>query len=175
MQEIWRNIPGYDGLYSVSNFGRVMSQERTDRIGRNKKRKILIPCKSQNGYLKVSLYKNGKVKYKSIHRLVAEAFLENEQNLPCINHIDENKENNVVSNLEWCDYYYNNNYGTGHLRSAVTKGCKTILLNIEGSVELEFYSMAEASRKTGTPISSIKLSMDSKRPVAGKMWIKGME
>lgn len=175
MQEIWVEIPNYSGIYSVSNQGRVMSHERVDELGRKKKERILKPSKSKNGYLKVSLHKNGKVEFKSIHRLVAESFLDNDRNLPCVNHKDENKENNAVLNLEWCDYSYNNNYGTGHLRTAKTKGHKTFLLGENSVVLMEFYSMAEASRKTETPISSIKLSIDKKRPVAGKMWLKETE
>ena len=104
----WRDIEGYEGLYQVSNEGRV----------KNSKGKILKGEKSCWGYLRVGLWKDGKQAHKQIHRLVAEAFIPNPQNLPQVNHKDENKQNNSVDNLEWCDRKYNINYGTGVQRSA---------------------------------------------------------
>ena len=83
-----------NGLYEVSNYGNVKSMFRY--------KKLLTPTKNKSGYLKVSLYKDKKIKVFSVHRLVAEAFLKNNNNLPEVNHIDGNKENNNVSNLEWC-------------------------------------------------------------------------
>ena len=103
--EEWRDIKGYEGLYQISNKGGVKSLH-------NKKEKILKPFKSNNNYLSINLYKNNKLKTYLIHRLVAEAFLPNPDNLPVVNHKDENKLNNNVENLEWCTYYYNNKYGT---------------------------------------------------------------
>ena len=105
--EIYKDIEGYEGLYQVSNLGNVKS------LGNDKKRKekILKPNKNNRGYLYVGLYKDGKVKHY-IHRLVAQAFLQNPNNLPEINHKDEDKTNNHVTNLEWCDRKYNINYGT---------------------------------------------------------------
>ena len=107
--EEFRDIPGYEGLYEVSNLGRVRSLE-TERI--------LKPSKNTWGYLFVSLYKNGIKKAVRIHRLVALAFIPNPDNLPCINHKDEDKTNNTVDNLEWCDDKYNANYGTRNERIA---------------------------------------------------------
>ena len=98
MIEEWRDVPGYEGLYEVSNFGRVR------RNG-----KILKPSKDKDGYLQVSLSKNG-IKTTTIHRLVARAFIPNPQNLPQVNHKDEDKTNNTVDNLEWCTREYNMNY-----------------------------------------------------------------
>ena len=117
-KEIWRAIKGYEGLYEVSNMGRIKSVERTARCGlnggcyRTVSEKILKADISSNGYLLIGLSKGGKVNRYSIHRLVAEAFIPNIDNLPCINHIDENKENNCVENLEWVTYKENNNHGT---------------------------------------------------------------
>ena len=119
--EIWKDIKGYEGLYQVSNMGRIKS------LGNNKtrKEKILSLKPSNNGYIKVYLCKNGKQKPFSVHRLVAQAFLPNPDNLPEVNHIDENKENNHVKNLEWCDRKYNMTYGTRNERaSASRKGKK---------------------------------------------------
>lgn len=107
-KEIWKNIEGYEGLYQVSNFGRV------NRLGNNKRKKdkMLKPNKTRDGYSRVSLYKNDIVKKYLVHRLVALAFILNPNNLPCVNHKDECKMNNEVNNLEWCTIEYNSNYGT---------------------------------------------------------------
>ena len=104
-KEEFRDIPGYEGLYEVSNLGRVR------RNGR-----ILKPLKHRDGYLKIDLNKQGIRKGVYIHRLVGLAFIPNPDNLPCINHKDEDKTNNTVKNLEWCTREYNNNYGTRNER-----------------------------------------------------------
>lgn len=106
--EIWKDIEGYEGLYQVSNFGNVKSLN----YNRSGKENILKPQKNENKYLHISLCKNKKQKTFLLHRLVALAFLKNPQNFPCINHKDENKENNHVDNLEWCTHEYNLKYGT---------------------------------------------------------------
>ena len=104
-KEYWKSVVGYEGLYMVSNWGRVKSI----KFG---KERILKPVTNSSGYLLVGLYKNNIEKKYSVHRLVAEAFIPNPYNLPQVNHKDENKQNNVVSNLEWCTHEYNNTYGT---------------------------------------------------------------
>lgn len=118
MKEIWRDIKGYEGLYKVSNYGRIKSLERKDCLGRSKKEKILKLSEDKDGYLLITLHKNKKVKTFKVHRLVAETFVPNPNNYPIINHKDENKINNHVSNLEWCTVKYNNNYGTRNERSS---------------------------------------------------------
>lgn len=117
MKEVWKDIPGYEGLYQVSNLGRVKSLPRTILYKDGRSRKILAhimkPQGNGNGYLKLTLCnQNHYQKQCYIHRLVAEAFLPNPTNKPAINHKDENKANNEVSNLEWCTIAYNNSYGT---------------------------------------------------------------
>lgn len=102
--EIWKDIKGYEGLYQVSNEGNVV------RLW--KKSKKLISQETSRGYKRVHLYKNGISQHHSVHRLVATAFVENPDNLPQVNHKDENPGNNKVENLEWCDAKYNRNYGT---------------------------------------------------------------
>lgn len=115
--EEWRPIQGYEGLYEVSDWGRVKSVDRiiTRKNGRKLpfKEKILKGGKNNMGYLLVCLNKDGKETWKLVHRLVAEAFLPNPQNLPQVNHKDETPTNNHVENLEWCTAKYNTNYGTG--------------------------------------------------------------
>ena len=130
--EIWKDIEGYEGLYQVSNLGRVKSLERIDRHNHLVKERILKPKIEPNGYFRVDLCKEGKVKTLSVHRLVAQTFIPNPEGLPQINHKNENKALNVVflrddgsvdecrSNLEWCDRKYNCNYGTRNERQVQT-------------------------------------------------------
>ena len=115
MIEEWRPIEGYEGLYEVSNTGQVRSLDRYVKNNysyRLQKGKVLSPEKNKDGYLLVSLCCNGKQNLRTVHRLVAQAFIPNPNNLPQVNHKDENKSNNRVDNLEWCDQAYNNLYGT---------------------------------------------------------------
>lgn len=110
MIEIFKDIEGYEGLYQISNMGSVKSLGNGN--SNNSKEKILKPTKDKKGYLTVDLYKQGKRKIYKVHRLVAQKFIENPNNLPQVNHKDEDKTNNQVNNLEWCDCQYNINYGT---------------------------------------------------------------
>ena len=116
MIEEWRPVVGYEGLYEVSNTGRVRSLDRYVKSkGESywlRKGKMLSPAKDKNGYLKVNLSCNGKNNIIRVHRLVTEAFLPNPDNLPEVNHKDEDKTNNNVENLEWCNRKDNINYGT---------------------------------------------------------------
>lgn len=112
--EIWKDIKGYEGRYQISNEGRVKSL-----IG--SKEKILKPGLNFHGYEKVTLSKGNKVKAHLVHRLVAQAFIPNPNDYPCINHKDEMKFDNSVDNLEWCTYDYNNNYGSRKLKIAETR------------------------------------------------------
>jgi hypothetical protein len=102
LNEIWKDIVGYEGLYQVSNLGRVKSLPKYDRLGRFHNECIKASVNNGNGYLVVNLKHNGSQQMKTVHRLVAETFLINPTNLTDINHKDGNKSNNVVTNLEWC-------------------------------------------------------------------------
>lgn len=106
-KECWKDVKDYEGLYQVSTLGRVKSLPRNTTHG-----KILKSIVDKDGYLYVNLYNNGYRKKMKIHRLVAQAFIPNPQNKPEVNHIDENKQNNMVENLEWLTSKENSNYGT---------------------------------------------------------------
>lgn len=155
-KEYWKPVVGYEGLYMVSNCGRIKSLD-TYRKGKNGsirfcKGKILKPGTTKNGYLLVGLYKNGKVKFHLVHRLVAEAFLPNPDNLPEVNHKDEDKTNNNVENLEFCDRTYNANYGTGIERQKkkqlndIKKSKSVLQYDLEGNFIKEWKSTRECGR-----------------------------
>jgi len=117
--EIWKDIEGYEGLYQISNLGNVKSLPKILKNNHSKyvsKEKYLKQSIGKKGYHSVSLSNNKARKWNSIHRLVAIAFIPNLLNLPQVNHKDENKSNNSVSNLEWCTNEYNENYGTRNQR-----------------------------------------------------------
>lgn len=107
MQEIWKDIPGYEGIYQASSFGRIKSVPHMIKANINGGRRITEERfkalhKGWHGYLWVSLCKGGKAKTQSVHRVIANTFLENKNNYPDVNHKDGNKLNNNVDNLEWC-------------------------------------------------------------------------
>lgn len=103
----WKSIKGYEGLYEVSDTGRIKSLCRITIDGKHIKEKIINGGEYSNGYKFVCLRKNGENRNFLVHRLVAEAFIPNSVNLPVVNHIDGNIHNNCVNNLEWCTYSYN--------------------------------------------------------------------
>lgn len=119
MKEIWKDIPGYEGLYQVSNLGRVkrLEYKRENNLIKTMstfKEHILKPAKQTSGYMYIVLCKNNKTKGFRVHRLVAEAFISNPYNLPQVNHIDANKSNNNVNNLEWCSRSENMQHAYSH-------------------------------------------------------------
>lgn len=138
MKEVWKDIKGYEGLYQVSNLGRVKS-----------KRKILKLIDGE--YLKVGLSKNGIQKTIKVHRLVAEAFIPNYNNLPQVNHKDENKFNNKLDNLEWCSNRYNCNYGNRNkkiLKSKEHTFKKIIQKDKLGNIIKEWKNIIEIQKNT---------------------------
>ena len=163
MIEIWRTAVYdgelYEGLYQVSNLGRILSLNYRN----TGKSKLMTPFDSGDGYLKVQLWKNREYKTCSVHRLVAETFLENPDNLPEVNHIDEDKTNNFVflnedgsvdkekSNLEWKSHRDNCNHGTRNQRAAKAKtngklSKKVLQLSLSGELIREWPSTAECER-----------------------------
>ncbi|ARM65604.1 HNH endonuclease [Lactococcus phage LW4] len=153
MTEIWKDIPGYEGHYQVSNLGNVKRLERKDSLGRKLKDKLLKPRANPNGYHYALLSLNGSTHNKSVHRLVAIAFIPNHEDLPVVNHIDENKQNNNVDNLEWCNYKYNANHGTGKER--MINKVKILLGRSVTNGETVFDTIGDASRSLNIPRSSI--------------------
>ena len=121
MEEIWKPIEGYEGLYEVSSYGRIKSLERyrSNNGGIQLIKERIMKPLDYNGYKNVVLWKNGSKKKEYVHRLVAKAFLPNPDNLKEVNHRDENPSNNMVENIEWCDHQYNMIYGTARERARV--------------------------------------------------------
>lgn len=158
--EVWKDIPEYQGYYQISDRGRVKSLMRTVTVksstkypnGRSVvyKEKILNPMCDANGYLFVQLYKNDKFKSKRIHRIVAQVFLQNPNGFSQVNHKDENKENNRVDNLEWCDAKYNVNYGTGKYRK-VRNNIPVKQYDLSGNFIKQYNSATEATKDLKIP------------------------
>lgn len=140
MVEIWKDIPGYEGKYQVSNLGNVIALN----YAKSKKAKYLKQWDSR-GYKYVVLYNKIKNKYNSynIHRLVALLFLENPENLPEVNHKDENPSNNHVDNLEWCSHKYNMNYGTNRKRMGIKHWKSVNCYDLYGNFIKSYKSMTE--------------------------------
>lgn len=166
-KEYWKPVVGYEGLYEVSNFGRVKSL----KFGKER----ILKQKIRGGYYSVGLSKNGIVKTYQVHRLVAEAFIDNTDNLPQVNHKDENKLNNSVDNLEWCDAQYNCNYGTRTERLSKSqingKRSKIVIqYNLDGTFVREWPSTMECERN-GYKNTGISKCCNGKRKTAkGFIW-----
>lgn len=149
MKEIWKDIPEFEGLYQVSNLGKVKSFQGSTKYGKPKEM-ILRPCLINSGYHVVTLYSKNRTKRKfQVHRLVAEAFIQNPNNLPCVNHKDENKINNSVNNLEWCTYQYNNNYGTARIRATDTNSNSVKQSTLDGVAVAVYRSASIAASILG--------------------------
>lgn len=149
MEEEFKEIIGYEGWYWVSNLGNVKS-----------KFKRLKPCINKDGYYVVNLCKENHQKSFNLHRLVALHFIDNPDNLPQVNHKDECKTNNCVTNLEWCTQQQNHDYGTRNERTGRSQmnkqGSKVLLqYDLQGNFIKEFSSVSEASRELGKSQANI--------------------
>lgn len=158
MKEEWKSVVGYEGLYEVSDYGNIRSVDRVVDKGRYlsfRKGKPLKQHTHKKGYKEVHLCKNGEEKILKVHRLVAFAFIPNPNNLPQINHKDENTANNCVSNLEWCDGSYNINYGERNKRIAEKVGFGINQFTTEGVFVRRYSSVRQAAKETGIKYPSI--------------------
>ena len=175
-KEIWKAVDGYEDYYEVSSFGRVRSVDRMETLSNGVKRlrkwSMLKIRKNKNGYLQIQLWKSGEGKTVNIHRLVAEAFIPNPDNLSEVNHKDEDKTNNHVENLEWCDSKYNKNYGTAIQRAAekhkILFSKPVLQIDLEANqIIAEYPSAIEAGRQLKLNQGSISACCNGKRKTAG--------
>lgn len=163
-KEVWKDIKNYEGLYQVSNLGRVKSLY----FG---KETILKPSKNNKGYLFVYLFKDKIRQHCFIHRLVAETFIENSNNLPCINHKDENPLNNTLENLEWCSHLYNMTYGTIVERRSTKKKKAVNQYDKANNLIKEWKSAIDIERAIGIAQGSIiRCCRGKQRTAGGYVW-----
>ena len=146
-----KDVPGYEGLYAVTSCGKVWSYRY---------KKFMKPCIC-SGYEFVVLYKDGKHHNELVHRIVANAYIENPNNLPQVNHKDENKQNNCVNNLEWCDRKYNINYGNGKWKAASTRRKKVICVETGQT----YTSQTECANKIGTTVANLNAHLNGKTSI----------
>lgn len=148
INEIWKNIPGYEGLYQVSTSGRIKSLKRyrtTKSGGVCEVKERILSSRVCNKYYYITLHKNGVMTTYQVHTLVAKTFIPNPLNYPCVNHKDENKLNNSVENLEWCTSKYNANYGTRNEKISKSKFKKIAQCDLNGNILYIFYSIKDAA------------------------------
>ena len=177
MEEIWKSVVGYEGLYEVSNKGNVRGVKRNKlSCLKHQNGSVIIKPKPKkptitNKYYSVVLSKNGKTKNIRVHRLVAQAFLENPNNLPQINHKDENKLNNCVENLEWCSCKYNQNYGSRNTKRLHTKTRQITQYDLANNIIKTYYSLSEASRQCKLSLKAIsRCALGKSKTSGGYKW-----
>lgn len=157
--EIWRDVKGYEGLYQVSNLGQVKSISFRNNKIKKTRSKILKLTESKNGRIYVMLYKDGKRKNKTVHRLVASAFIKNPFNYAEINHIDGNPKNNNVSNLEWCDRNYNQKHAYTNGLSYMSRKNKEMSKAVIRSDGKIYESIRACARDLGVTQASVKSAL----------------
>lgn len=145
--EEWKDIIGYEGLYSISNLGRVKSIKNNI---------ILSNAINSRGYETVVLFNNGNRLTHSVHRLVSKAFLSNPNNYPCVNHKDNNRTNNFVENLEWCSYSYNNSYNNVAKNRIKWKRVSIIIYDIMNKTSIKYNSITDAAKELKIPYHIIE-------------------
>lgn len=157
MKEVWKPVVGYEDSYEVSNLGNVRSIDRLDSRGWRRKGHPCSLVKRPDNRIAVALCRGNKQRARLVHRLVAEAFIPNPENLPYINHKDFNPSNNRVENLEWCTAKYNVNYSIDNVLASIRKNiCVPVRqLDADGNEIARFASVEEASRATGAPAPHI--------------------
>ena len=177
MQEIWKDIKGYEGIYQISNLGKIKSLDRKDYANRNLKG-VMLKFGLCKGYYTVVLSKCGEQKQFRVNRLVAENFIKNLNNYSDVNHIDENKINNRVDNLEWCTRKYNNSYGTRLKRiskkSSVSLSKKVYQYDKELNLIKEWLGTREIERNTGYRCQNISACcLGQQKTCGGYIWSYG--
>ena len=169
--EEWRDVAGYEGLYQVSNQGRVKSLERKDCLGRTVKERILKSRTNRYGYMEVNLCADGKRKMLKVHRLVCQAFHDNPDNKPEVNHVNEDKTDNRACNLEWSTRRENNNHGTRNTRTAKALSKPVGQYTLDGELVKIWPSTAEVERQTGFSQGHICKAANGKfKQVYGFIW-----
>lgn len=159
MNEVWKDISGYDGLYQVSSFGRFRSLDTIlkmkNGIDRFHEGHVIQPYVANDGYLMINLTKDSVRRSYKAHRIVAEAFIANPFKRPFVNHKNENKQDNRVENLEWCTNKYNIRYGTTQKKRIEKIGWKVRQFSADGTYIQTFISMRAASRILKIPMNGI--------------------
>lgn len=157
--EIWKDIIEFEGAYKVSNLGRILDV-KTGKI-----RKL---CRDKDGYYQLGMMKNGKRVFRKVHRLVAEAFLDNPNSLPLINHKNEIKTDNRPENLEWCTQAYNNAYGSRSIGRTVLK------MDLFGNIIEKYCSLSDAANRNSKDKKTIyRWCLKMNKTKAGFVWAFG--
>lgn len=160
--ETWKDIPEYEKLYKISTKGHIYSYKHDIIVSQRKNNK---------GYMRVDLHKDGKYKSYLVHRLVALTFIPNPENKPEVNHLDENKENNCVENLEWTTYKENRNYGSRNEKISISNtGRKTPSMQKQiYCIELNktFNSLKEASKELNINCGNLSSALHGRYNSAG--------
>lgn len=179
--EVWKDIPGYEGLYQVSNLGRVKSLDRVVQKGETTRRfhgKIIAASNKKNGYLQIKLYKNGVRQFYGVHRLVAECFVLNPDGKPQVNHIDGDKRNNRADNLEWCTASENQLHAVSHglhgakLERNNERSIPVYQYDKDMKLIAEYPSEGEAERQTGVWQGNIAQAAKHGWKAGGFYWKK---
>ena len=180
--ELWKDIPEYEGFYQVSSLGRIKSLERKVWIDNKKCYRTLsekikslqkyTPKDGSTSYYKIILCKEGKINTFWVHRLVAQAFIDNPDNLSQVNHIDENGLNNCINNLEWCTHKYNNQYGTKNQRCAEKLEKPVDQFDKNGNYIRSFKSLDDAAKFLNKTNSSniCKVCKGERKTAYGYIW-----
>jgi len=180
-EEIWKDVIGFEGLYEVSNNGRVRSLPRefikSDGTWMRTRGTVIHQNTTHDGYAQIILLKNGRKHTKKAHRYVAIKFIENPNNLPQVNHIDGNKKNNHVSNLEWCDGKHNQQhavrtglrkkyFGADHWNSR-----EVYQLSFDGFLVGVYPSIVEAAKSVNRDVTTVhKVLIGTRKSCAGFKW-----
>lgn len=179
IQEKWKDIPGYKGIYQASSLGRIRSVERYIKCNVSNQHKVNIKTKrhikekilkcgiDKDGYKKISLSKDGKTKYFRVCRLIAMTFIPNENQSLQVNHKDENKKNDCIDNLEWCTCKYNQNYGTRNKRISRSRMREVYKLDLNGNFIEKFKSIIDASKSSNRNYRNISAVCNGKQKTCG--------